>query len=222
LTSRCLQATWGAFTGRFLQKTARGDAALFEVLAHELGYEIDTGRLRADSIAVAETPVRIAQAILPHLSGRTSLADLVARLNDDAANAPLAPVPNLPACLSDLTSRGLRLAVATNDAETPARAHLEAAGILPFFDMVLGYDSGHGGKPAPGQLLAVCDVFDIPGNRLVMVGDSLHDLMAGRAVTARTGGVLSGTATAADLAPLADVVLPDVGELPSWLDGLAT
>jgi len=29
--------------------------------------------------------------------------------------------------------------------------------------------------------------------------------------------VLTGTAIASDLAPLADIVLPDIGHLPDWL-----
>jgi phosphoglycolate phosphatase len=33
----------------------------------------------------------------------------------------------------------------------------------------------------------------------------------------QTVGVLTGTAVEADLAPLADVVLPDIGHLPDWL-----
>ena len=50
-----------------------------------------------------------------------------------------------------------------------------------------------------------------------MVGDSAHDLIAGRAAGMQCVGVLTGTATRADLAPLADVVLPDIGHIPDWL-----
>ncbi|MGR3462852.1 MAG: HAD family hydrolase, partial [Roseovarius sp.] len=50
-----------------------------------------------------------------------------------------------------------------------------------------------------------------------MVGDSTHDLIAGRAAGMACVGVLPGTATQADLAPFADAVLPDIGHLPGWL-----
>ena len=49
-----------------------------------------------------------------------------------------------------------------------------------------------------------------------MVGDSTHDLIAGRAAGMQTVGVLTGMAEA-ELAPLADAVLPDIGHLPDWL-----
>ena len=50
-----------------------------------------------------------------------------------------------------------------------------------------------------------------------MVGDSTHDLIAGRAAGMATIGVLTGTAGHADLAPYADVVFPDIGHIPAWL-----
>ncbi|MFD2856539.1 HAD family hydrolase [Seohaeicola zhoushanensis] len=51
-----------------------------------------------------------------------------------------------------------------------------------------------------------------------MVGDSTHDLFAGRTAGMHTVGVLTGVAGHEDLAPHADVVLPDIGHLPAWLD----
>jgi phosphoglycolate phosphatase len=50
-----------------------------------------------------------------------------------------------------------------------------------------------------------------------MVGDSRHDLAAGRAAGMHTVAVLTGPARDEDLRPFADVVLPDIGHLPEWL-----
>ena len=50
-----------------------------------------------------------------------------------------------------------------------------------------------------------------------MVGDSTHDLRAGRAAGMRAVAVLTGLAEADELAPLADAVLPDVSHLPAWI-----
>lgn len=55
-----------------------------------------------------------------------------------------------------------------------------------------------------------------PGDT-VMVGDSLHDMHAARAAGMVAVAVLTGPARAETLAPAADVVLPDIGHLPSWL-----
>jgi hypothetical protein len=60
-------------------------------------------------------------------------------------------------------------------------------------------------------------IWDARPETVLMVGDSLHDLKAGRAAGMRTAGVLTGIAAAEDLAPFADVVLPDIGLCPRWL-----
>ena len=51
-----------------------------------------------------------------------------------------------------------------------------------------------------------------------MVGDSMHDLHAGRSAGMRTIGVLTGPASRADLTPHADVVLDTIADIPDWLD----
>jgi phosphoglycolate phosphatase len=54
--------------------------------------------------------------------------------------------------------------------------------------------------------------------RVVMVGDSLHDLNAGRAAGMRTVAVLTGVAGRAELHEHADIVLTNIGGLEAWLD----
>ena len=119
--------------------------------------------------------------------------------------------------LTQLKNMDLLIGVATNDAEDPARAHLDAAQVLTLFDFVAGYDSGFGGKPAPGQLLGFCAATKLAPKHCIMVGDSTHDLDAGTAAGMRTVGVLTGPATAADLSPFADVVLGSIADLPAWI-----
>ena len=91
------------------------------------------------------------------------------------------------------------------------------AGVVDLFDFIAGYDSGHGAKPAPGQLYAYCKKTGLEPAQCVMVGDSTHDLDAGRAAGMRTIGVLTGPARQAELAPFADVVLPTIAAIPDWL-----
>jgi phosphoglycolate phosphatase len=65
--------------------------------------------------------------------------------------------------------------------------------------------------------LAFACALGLDPGRVVMVGDSLHDLVAGRAAGMQTVGVLTGLACRDELAPCADVVLPDIGHLTTWL-----
>ena len=95
---------------------------------------------------------------------------------------------------------------------------LERLTEVAHLDFIAGFDSGHGAKPAPGPLLAFARAVAVDPARVVMVGDSPHDLIAGRAAGMQTIGVLTGTASRGDLAPLADLVLSDIGHIPGWLD----
>jgi phosphoglycolate phosphatase len=65
--------------------------------------------------------------------------------------------------------------------------------------------------------LGFADALGLDPARVVMVGDSLHDLHAGAAAGMATVAVLTGLAIEAELSPHADVVLPDIGHLPGWL-----
>ncbi len=210
--------TWGAWARAFLLRATRNDVARSREIGAAIGYDFDTGRFDPSSIVIAGTTAEAAETLAPHFPemGRDALLTL---LNDEAARAPQAEAVPLAPLLDGLRGRGLRLGVATNDAEEPARAHLRAAGVLDRFDFVAGFDSGHGAKPGPGPLLAFADHVAVEPSRIAMVGDSLHDLVAGRAAGMVTVAVLTGLATHEDLAPHADAVLPDIGHIPRWLGG---
>ena len=213
------RASWGAFTENLLAALATGPGHAAE-LARVLGFNPSERLFAKDSIVIGHTTPEIADILHPYLSG-ISLAGLNARMDALSAATAMVPAVALRPVLAGLRARGLRLGLATNDTEHPARTHLERAGVLDLFDFVAGCDSGWGGKPAPGQLVAFAGRFGLDPAQVAMVGDSRHDLEAGRAAGMRRVAVLTGIATAADLAPFADVVLPDIAGLGGWIDGLA-
>lgn len=214
-------ATWSAWAFGFLDRLAGGDRTRAEQLGHAIGYDVSHRQFDSASPVIAGTPGEIAELLLPHLPGTTPSA-LITRMNATVAAAPqVETVPLLP-LLGRLRSRGLRLGVATNDAEGPARSHLASAGVSDLFDFIAGFDSGFGAKPQPGQLLGFADAMGLDPASVAMVGDSRHDLLAARAAGMRPVAVLSGLARDADLAPLAEVVLSDIGALPDWIEGAQT
>jgi len=210
-------ATWEAWATAFLRRATAQDHGRASRIGAAIGFDYGRGRFDRDSIVIAGTPGEVTDALVPHFP-EMSRAALLNMLNEEAIHAPQQPAVPLVPLLEGLRARGLVLGVATNDSEAPARAHLEAAGVTALFDFIAGYDSGYGGKPAPGQLLGFAAAVALDPAQIVMVGDSTHDLHAGRAAGMRTIAVLTGTAVAADLAPHADVVLADIGEIPAWLD----
>ena len=210
------QSTWGIWTAQILVRIAGSDGVLLGQLARALGYDTEARRVQPGSVIVAGTPMEIAAVIhgyMPAMS-QTQIFDW---LNKEAETAPQVLVTDLHRLTAELRRINLGLCVMTNDAENPARAHLASVEALDLFDFVMGSDSGFGAKPDAAPLLALADKMDIPAAACVMVGDSTHDLRAGRAAGMRVVAVLTGLAEVAELAPLADAVLPDVSYLPAWI-----
>lgn len=211
-------ATWEGWAESFLLRATGGDRPRAARIGQHIGFDLQARRFEPGSIVIAGTPDEVTERLLPHFPDR-GFDDILRMLNEEAEHAPQAEaVPLLP-LLGRLRDLGLRLGVATNDAEGPALVHLEAAGVRGYFDFIAGCDSGHGAKPQPGQLLAFAERIGLSPDRIVMVGDSTHDLIAGRSAGMQTVAVLTGLAEAAVLAPYADAVLPDIGHLPAWLAG---
>lgn len=211
--------SWGGWAVRMIEDLAR-DKAHAAALADAIGYLPEEHSFRPDSVVIAATSVEIAAALLPHLPGRQA-GELAEQINAAAARVAMAEAVPLVPLFAALRGRGLKLGIATNDSEVPARAHIAAHGLTGLVDFVAGYDSGWGAKPGPGMCTAFAAATGLNPARVVMVGDSRHDLQAGRAAGMRTVAVLTGIAGAADLAPHADAVLDDIGGLPAWLDAIS-
>jgi phosphoglycolate phosphatase len=210
--------SWGVWAVRLLEQLAT-DQAHAAALAAAIGYYPEQQDFHPDSPVIAATAEDIAEVLLPHLAGY-SQSSLISRINALAQDAVMAPAVPLRPVLQGLRDKGLKIGLATNDTEAPARAHLSAHGVLDLFDFVAGYDSGHGPKPGPGMCLAFARQTGIDPARAVMVGDSCHDLIAGRAAGMRCVAVLTGIAKADELQPHADVILPNIGALAAWIDGI--
>ncbi|EDM71667.1 HAD-superfamily hydrolase, subfamily IA, variant 1 [Roseobacter sp. AzwK-3b] len=209
-------ATWNVWAQTTIHDLAGGEPAIMARIALEIDFDLENGRFNPKSPVIAGTNREAAECMGRALPER-SIEEIEHLLMMSAADAPLAPAVPLAAFLEGLAAQGIALGVMTNDTEYGARSHLRSAGVEGHFDFIAGFDSGHGAKPAPGPLLAFARHVSLLPERVVMVGDSTHDLLAGRAAGMQTVGVLTGLAGHDDLAPLADAVLPDIGHLPAWM-----
>ena len=214
--------TWGPAVHAMIRALAAGDPALMKAQAEVLHFSIEDRRFLPTSPVVAGSTADYGRR-WAHALGRTDLDVLKSEI--DALSAAetlraLTPIAETPAVFSALGAMGLRIGVATNDSERSARRQIEALGVGAHVDFVAGYDSGHGGKPEPGMVLAFAAFLGTSASKVVMVGDSLHDLDAARAAGAVAVAVLSGPADRAALEPRADFVIEHIGELPGLLSRL--
>ena len=209
-------ATWNVWAADMIREFAGADEAMAARIAEELDFDLATERFLPQSAVIAGTNREAAEAVARAVPGQ-DVEEIEIRLMHAAAEAPLVPAVALAPFLDGLAGRGLHLGVMTNDSEYAARAHLREAGVVERFHFIAGFDSGFGAKPAPGPLLAFADAVQVDPGRVVMVGDSTHDLIAGRAAGMQTVAVLTGVAGAEELAPYADAVFPDIGHISDWL-----
>ena len=207
---------WGSWVLGILERLAPGDKALQEKLADSAGFDLETHEFEVGSDFVNGTSDDIVVAfrrVAPHLSA----AEIEEAGREELKAVEIPPVCDLRALLGELRSKGFKLGVATNDFEQGAVDQLTRADVFELFDFVVGYDSGYGAKPGPGMIHGFCKAVGLEPEEVAMIGDSTHDLYAGKAAGAYRGGVLTGPAKMTDLVLHSDVILKNVSELPAKL-----
>jgi pyrophosphatase PpaX len=126
------------------------------------------------------------------------------------------PYDEVTATLTALRDRGCAVAVVTSKAEPLAQRGLTHVGLNGFFDVVVGLESCTRHKPDPEPVHVALDRLGVPPKDAAFVGDSPHDMAAGRAAGVTTVAALWGPFTRAQLAPSEpDYYIERMGEVLS-------
>ena len=101
-------------------------------------------------------------------------------------NGQRGPVPHgdIEKSLRQLKSDGFQLAILTNDSQSSAQIAMARLGVTDYFEMIVGFDSGYGGKPAPQGYHAICQQCGIQADKSIMVGDTSADVNVAQAAGA--------------------------------------
>jgi phosphoglycolate phosphatase len=111
--------------------------------------------------------------VLHRMAGRTLLDHAI-----DAAES--APFPGVVEVLTQLKAADAKLVVCTNKLTNLSDALLEAVGLLPYFDAVVGADSAPAAKPDGRHVAAAVAAVGGEIGRAVMIGDSINDALGAR------------------------------------------
>ncbi|WP_460274942.1 HAD family hydrolase [Celeribacter sp. ULVN23_4] len=212
------QSSWGPWAAQAINRMCGTDAGLNAAVAQALGFDMTRARFLPDSSVIAGTPKDVL-AVLGPLFPKNSAEEIMGWLEPKPEDFAPAPVTGLFETCVALRDRGLRLGVVTNDFEASGHDHLKQMGVDALFGTVVGYDSGYGGKPAPGPCLGAAERLGVVAEACIMVGDSLHDLEAASRAGMIPVAVLTGVAGEEELSPHAEVVLDSVADLPMWMAG---
>ena len=119
--------------------------------------------------------------------------------------------------LHELRGRGHYLAVATGKSRVGLNSALEQAQLGPVFDATRTADET-AGKPHPLMLQELMAELDVPPERVLMIGDTTHDLLMARNAGCASVGVSYGAHNAATFAQCAPLFTADtVPQLRDWL-----
>ena len=209
------EATFAPACAVVARELAGGDEERAARLSAMAGFDLAAERFLPGSILIGGTADDFAAIVAPLIGGPLD-PDLAKRIDNlfvQHTRSTASAFEGVEDALDALRAKGLSLGIATNDCEDGARVHAELAGIYGHFSFFAGYDSGHGAKPGPGMVLAFAEHLTSPPERIVMVGDSLHDLHAARAAGAIAVGITTGLASREELAPHADYVIDSLSEL---------
>ncbi|MBA3780261.1 MAG: HAD-IA family hydrolase [Nocardioides sp.] len=126
--------------------------------------------------------------------------------------------PGVADGLDALRRHGWLIAVVTNKSARGAAEILHSSGLRARIDAVVGADDTPHPKPHPSPVLTALDRLGVPTTRATMIGDTVHDIIAGNAAGVRTVGVTYGVGKRCDLAAAgADVIVDDFSRVIATL-----
>lgn len=102
------------------------------------------------------------------------------------------PFEGVSAVLAELRNRGYMIGVVSSKARELGYRGLRLCSLVACIDSAVFLEDTSRHKPAPDPILKALDLLRTPPSRAAYVGDSPHDLIAGRAAGVRTVAAMWG------------------------------
>jgi len=123
------------------------------------------------------------------------------------------------ATLRELHGRGHPLAIVSSKLDVGIRRSMDHYRLTPLFDAIVGIDHTTRHKPDPEPVHFALAKLGVRAQEALFVGDSPHDIEAGRAAGVATVAVLWGAYTRAEIEPAGPTHwIERMGDLPSLLE----
>jgi phosphoglycolate phosphatase len=194
-----------------------------------LGYNVELSTFEKDSIAITgnlkDMKNRICYFIYSQEYSRNffDICEFVETnwtdYTGDVSSAT--EIVNLRELFETLKKQNYLLAVCSNDTAASVEQTLKAYKLTKYVSYSCSSDTTGSLKPSFEPIFHICTELNVPPSQTVLVGDTSSDILSG--INARCGkviGVKSGYSQKTSIFKMADKVLEDVGELPSYLESL--
>ncbi|WP_068081255.1 HAD family hydrolase [Polycladidibacter stylochi] len=212
--------TWGPVVSKILEDISGEQDELLRRFAHLSGFDYDNKKFLDGSIILTHSTKDYCALWADEL-GITDKEEFLARIEAliaDYAVEYVSPFPDTEDIIKLCRKNGIPVGMATNGTELSAHKQMQHLGLRDDFDFLAGYDSGFGGKPAPGQLLAFAEQLKIPVNEIAMVGDSLHDMHAAKEAGMIRVALTTGALSAEELKGECDYLFNSLTEFSKLLE----
>jgi len=191
------------------------DGAAVDALRMALGVAGD--RLIAESPAAVLTNAHIKRTATDLMVGRGHARSAVeAKIAAAFASQPvgkLVPLGGVAATMARLVDRGFKLAIATSDDRANTLAELAELGIAGLVGAIRCGDDVGSIKPDPEVLLGLAVDLGVSPQRMIFVGDSLHDMATAHAAAVPFVAVVGGSSSEAALRAGSAAVVTAIDEL---------
>ena len=163
---------------------------------------LDFDAMREEMDLAAGLPILEAIEQLPQKRAAQCQAILARHEAEGAQRATL--MPGVITFLEEVERRNIRRAVVTRNARQIAVETLDRLELR--FDYVLGREDAPV-KPHPGAIWKICELWGLPPGEVIIIGDYLFDLLAGRSAGVRTVLYTAGEKPAPEFEEHADIIL---------------
>jgi len=120
--------------------------------------------------------------------------------------------------VENLHNSGVTLSIYTGKGRRSSEITLKEIGLIDYFDMIVTGDDIKGHKPSPEGIDVFIETFNIPRERVLMVGDAPSDVKAARATGIKIASVLWDAYAKEEVMKMgSDYYFHSVEELQSFL-----
>lgn len=206
-----------------LRKLHQGEAFLPEILAALGVYD---GKTDMNSVLCKGTYEQMAQTFLSVLDGDTCTMTqrelemyITEAYRRNVRNATVkATCANMREILLALKEPGRKLAVITTDSMQITQYCLEKLGVADLFDKIYTDDGLLPNKPKPDSALDFCETFGLNKEKVVVVGDTITDVLFARNANVKMIGVANSEKNKRFLKKETEIVVNDISELLNILE----
>ena len=148
-------------------------------------------------------------------------AEVTELFNTHYKGVPLPTKPGVRELLSYLQEQDIKVGLASSTAQHLVRDEIGTAGLLPYFQTLVGGDMVEHSKPAPDIFLKACEILNADPTKSIAIEDSFNGIRSAHCAGMTPIMVPDQVQPTDEIRALAFHVMPSLLDVLNWLKTLA-